>query len=170
MYRPLKAIYIKSNPGDAGTGIIEDITYKNIEIKQTIWWTIWIGPQQQNQPGKNSTNTGCNFLYPFVPVCPTNPLVTIRNIQLENIAAVDTIPLLESPGVIICNSENPCENINFINVTNSKYEGDWESIIPYLPVPVPDKIFPTKYRPENPWEYITDQATGIVKDSVPSPW
>mmetsp|Transcript_17279 Transcript_17279/g.29008 ORF Transcript_17279/g.29008 Transcript_17279/m.29008 type:complete len:323 (+) Transcript_17279:12-980(+) len=33
MYRPLKAIYIKSNPGDEGTGIVEDILYENIFIE-----------------------------------------------------------------------------------------------------------------------------------------
>ena len=50
MYRPLKAIYIKSNPGNQGTGVIEDITFQNIFIEQALWWTIYIGPQQQNQP------------------------------------------------------------------------------------------------------------------------
>lgn len=49
MYRPLKAIYIKSNPGDSGTGIIDNIVYENIVIEQALWWTVWIGPQQQNQ-------------------------------------------------------------------------------------------------------------------------
>ena len=43
---PLKAIYIKTNPGDHGTGIIEDITYENISYKKAIWWGIYIGPQQ----------------------------------------------------------------------------------------------------------------------------
>lgn len=28
---PLKAIYIKANPGDDGTGIISNILYENIE-------------------------------------------------------------------------------------------------------------------------------------------
>ena len=29
---PLKAIYIKPNPGKEATGLISDITYENIEI------------------------------------------------------------------------------------------------------------------------------------------
>lgn len=49
MYRPLKAIYVKSNPGDSGSGIIDDVTYDNIQIEEALWWTVWIGPQQQNQ-------------------------------------------------------------------------------------------------------------------------
>jgi hypothetical protein len=56
------------------------------------------GPQQQNQPGGGADGTGCNFLFPYVPVCPTNPLVTMRNIVLKNIVAVDTIPLFQGPG------------------------------------------------------------------------
>ncbi len=44
---PLKAIYIKPNPAEAGTGLISDITYENIEIHNAIWWAIFIGTQQQ---------------------------------------------------------------------------------------------------------------------------
>ena len=47
--KPLKAIYIKPNPGDSGKGLIEDITYENIEIHDAIWWAIFIGTQQQHQ-------------------------------------------------------------------------------------------------------------------------
>lgn len=43
MYRPLKALYIKSNPGTSGSGIIEDILYQDIFIEQALWWTLWIG-------------------------------------------------------------------------------------------------------------------------------
>ena len=46
---PLKAIYIKPNPAEAGTGLISDITYENIEIHNAIWWAIFIGTQQQHQ-------------------------------------------------------------------------------------------------------------------------
>jgi polygalacturonase len=53
--RPLKALYIKSNPGNNGVGIVEDITYENIRIHAALWWTIWVGPQQQNQPKDNSS-------------------------------------------------------------------------------------------------------------------
>ena len=192
MYRPLKALYIKSNPGTSGSGIIEDISFEDIFIQQALWWTVWIGkvtlfswlsmffpsyfvspqyitthppyiishilfhrsnhmisqhiisnqhqitphnltycntshhatthhntshhitprhitshhttshhivgPQQQNQPGDANGDTGCNFLFPYVPICPTNPLVTMRNIRLKNIVAVDTLPLFQGPG------------------------------------------------------------------------
>lgn len=42
---PLKAIYIKTNPGDSGSGEIRNITYENFNIKDPIWWNIYIGPQ-----------------------------------------------------------------------------------------------------------------------------
>lgn len=41
--KALKAIYIKPNPGDIGLGIIKDITYENINITNTLWWSIFIG-------------------------------------------------------------------------------------------------------------------------------
>lgn len=44
--RPLKAIYVKTNPGDSGTGLVEDILYQNITMDRPIWWAIYIGPQQ----------------------------------------------------------------------------------------------------------------------------
>lgn len=43
---PMKAIYVKTNPGD-GTGEIKDIFYENIKIYFPIWFGIYIGPQQQ---------------------------------------------------------------------------------------------------------------------------
>lgn len=42
---PIKAIYVKSNPGEHGDGIIKNITYENFVIKNPLWWTIYIGPQ-----------------------------------------------------------------------------------------------------------------------------
>lgn len=41
---PLKAIYVKTNPGH-GTGEIKDILYENIKIHFPVWWNIYIGPQ-----------------------------------------------------------------------------------------------------------------------------
>lgn len=41
---PLKAIYVKTNPG-TGTGEIKDILYENIKIHFPVWWNIYIGPQ-----------------------------------------------------------------------------------------------------------------------------
>ena len=44
---PIKAVYIKTNPGDQGDGYIENILYENLKIDTPIWWGIYIGPQQQ---------------------------------------------------------------------------------------------------------------------------
>lgn len=167
MYRPLKALYIKSNPGTSGTGIVENILYENIQIKQALWWTIYIGPQQQNQPNDGSDGTGCNFLFPFVPVCPTQPLVTIRNITFRNIVATETIPLFEGPGIILCDPANPCEDIIFDHVTNEMFNGTVEDIFEHLPIKVPGIVFPTPYRSDDwKFEYLTDNAYGVVTGEV----
>jgi polygalacturonase len=42
---PLKAIYIKTNPGENGNGEITNILYENIKIYFPAWWNIYIGPQ-----------------------------------------------------------------------------------------------------------------------------
>ena len=44
MNYPIKAIYIKTNPGASGTGIISNITYENFKIHKPLWWGIYIGP------------------------------------------------------------------------------------------------------------------------------
>jgi hypothetical protein len=44
MFEPIKSIYIKTNPGDEGSGIIENVLYENITINNAIWWNIYIGP------------------------------------------------------------------------------------------------------------------------------
>jgi hypothetical protein len=108
-------IYIKSNPGTEGTGLVEDITYRNITASKTLWMPLWIGPQQQHQPA-HAHGTGCSFLYPLVDTCPTQPLVTIRRIRLENVSFTDSYLL---PGVILCDATNPCTDFTFTNVTNS---------------------------------------------------
>jgi len=124
-------IYIKSNPGNKGTGLVENIHYRNITSKSTIWMPIWIGPQQQQQPGKiidirriealltGRKGTGCTFLYPLIPSCPTQPLVTIRNITLENVNLEKGFML---PGVILGDAKNPFTDLHFINVHN---DGDF---------------------------------------------
>jgi polygalacturonase len=43
MYTPIKAIYIKTNPG-TGLGIISNITFENFRIFKPLWWGIYIGP------------------------------------------------------------------------------------------------------------------------------
>jgi len=167
MYRPLKALYIKTNPGQSGSGIIEDIVYENIYIQAALWWTIWIGPQQQNQPNDNDSGTGCSFLFPFVPTCPTQPLVSIRHVTFKNIVAVDTLPVFEGPGVILCDPKNPCTDFVFSNVSNQMFLGNFSDVIPILPITVPGKVFPTNYRPDNwTFSYITTNLYGTSDSDV----
>ena len=174
LYRPLKAIYVKPNPkreGDSGSGIIDQITYENIHIEQAVWWTVWIGPQQMNQPG-DDPGTGCNFLYPFIPECPTQPLVSMTNIRLRNVTAVETLPLFEGPGVILCDPSLPCTGFEFSDVTNTMYPGNASDIISRLPWPVtpPGVVFPTPFRTDDwTFDYITKSVFGVVEDSEPVP-
>lgn len=163
MHRPLKAIYIKPNPGTNGVGIIEDIMYEDIAIDYALWWTVWIGPQQQNQPG-DKAGTGCNFLFPYVPTCPTQPLVTMKGITLRNVHARETMPFFEGPGVILCDAANPCTNFVFANVTNTLYAGSLEDIYAQLPFTyIPGLIFPLP-RADDDWTfaYVTTNVYGRV--------
>ena len=110
---PLKAIYVKPNPGTHGKGIIQDVVYENIEVYDPLGWAVWIGPQQQHQPG-NGANTGCSFLYPLPgEKCPTDPLVTMDAVVLRNVSIYGGV---FSPGVLLCNATNPCTNFLFENV------------------------------------------------------
>mmetsp|Transcript_111683 Transcript_111683/g.240812 ORF Transcript_111683/g.240812 Transcript_111683/m.240812 type:complete len:467 (+) Transcript_111683:43-1443(+) len=174
LFRPLKAIYIKPNPkreGDSGSGIIDQISYENIRIEQAVWWTIWIGPQQMNQPGE-AEGTGCNFLFPFIDECPTQPLVSMTNIKLKNVTAVDTLPLFEGPGVILCDESLPCTRFDFSDVTNTMFEGNVTDIIEGLPWPVkpPGVVFPTMYRTDDwEFEYITKNVYGNIVNTKPTP-
>ena len=74
-YHPLKAIYVKTNPGHTlsmrpgSGGKITNVLYENIEVHNPIWWSIYIGPQQQKQPDPEYDSPGC-MLYPLVP-CAT---------------------------------------------------------------------------------------------------
>lgn len=80
MARPLKGIYIKTNPGNSGTGLVQNITYQNFTMDRPIWWPIYIGPQQMKEP--DGDGPGC-MLYPYYKKeCQTQPLVTIKDIIL----------------------------------------------------------------------------------------
>lgn len=114
---PIKAVYIKTNPGDTGTGLIERITYRHITANGSLWYPIWIGPQQQQQPG--TSGTGCSWLYPIVPSCPTQPRVTVRDIVLQNMTFTNGLTL---PGVVLCDPSNPCTGLRFDSVVNT---GNW---------------------------------------------
>ena len=75
-------MYIKTNSGDEGGGIIHNITYQDITIDEPILWPIYIGPQQQKEP--NGVGDG---IWPN-----TQPLITITDIFLRNITSATHIP------------------------------------------------------------------------------
>ena len=114
-----KGIYVKSNPGCAADGskraIITNITYANITINEPKWWSIWIGPQQQHEPG-SALGDKCALDYPISKSCPTQGCVDFRHIVLRDI--VITKPLL-SPGVLLGNVTNPM-GVTFENVVVEK--------------------------------------------------
>jgi hypothetical protein len=135
-YSPLKAFYVKPNPSKpyAAVGAINNITYESMVVYDPLWWTVWIGPQQDNVrndvsfplidgalmqsgPGNcNFTNLlpGCSFIYPLCNTsCPTDPQVTVSNITLRDISVYNS---LLSPGVIIHNATNPGRSFLFDNV------------------------------------------------------
>ena len=116
MLDPLKGIYLKSNPGTSGTGLIQNITYENIFLNRSLWWPIWIGPQQQHQPGDGpGGGTGCSFIYPkHGSSCPTNPLVTFKDITLRNVTAIHGHN--DYPGALLGNVSNPFTGFVFDNV------------------------------------------------------
>ena len=60
------------------------------------------------------------MLYPFDRhgTCTTQPLVTLRNITLEDITIHNS---LLYPVIIRCNVSNPCTDINFINVRTDNW-------------------------------------------------
>ena len=116
---PLKAIYIKPNPAKAppATGSITNILYEDVNIADPVWFSIWIGPQQQQQPG--SAGTGCSFLFPLPnTTCPTDPEVTVANITLRRVRVSNT---LMSPGVMLMNATNPGRNVTFDGVVFTNY-------------------------------------------------
>jgi len=121
MITPAKAIYVKSNPGTSGQGIIHNITYQNMYIEGAFWYPIWIGPQQQNQPD-GTADTGCSFFYPIVDACPTNPLVTFSDITIRNVTFEKSVTM---PGVILCDAANPCTGLDISYVTNNPIDGGY---------------------------------------------
>jgi len=107
--KPMKAIYIKTNPGYLGDGIIKNITYENIVMHHPVWWGVYIGPQQMKEP--SGDGPGC-MLYPLTP-CETQPRITISDITLRNVTSYGSIL---PAGIIRCNSTNPCKNFVFEDV------------------------------------------------------
>lgn len=118
MITPFKALYIKTNPGDVGFGVIDQVSYLNVLVKTPLWYPIWVGPQQQKQP-HNGTDTGCSFFYPLNQTCPTQPRINITNILFQNVTSTGGLTL---PGVFLCDPSNPCKNIILDSVSN---DGTW---------------------------------------------
>jgi len=114
MHLPIKALYIKTNPGDHGYGIIDTISYANIQADWSLWYPVWVGPQQQAQP-KNGSNTGCSFFYPLNQTCATQPLVSVSNISLTNVSFTNSLLI---PGVFLCDPEQTCQNVTLDGVSN----------------------------------------------------
>eukprot|EP00930_Biecheleria_cincta_P058225 TRINITY_DN44083_c0_g1_i1.p1 TRINITY_DN44083_c0_g1~~TRINITY_DN44083_c0_g1_i1.p1 ORF type:complete len:528 (-),score=79.84 TRINITY_DN44083_c0_g1_i1:162-1646(-) len=119
-----KGIYVKSNPSCGKghdrhgnlvekTSIIDGITYENVRITDPFWWAIWIGPQQQHEPG-SALGDDCALEYPLCKSsCPTQGCTTFSNIAMRNVQIER--PML-SPGVILGNASNPMINITFTRV------------------------------------------------------
>ena len=147
MHHPYKGIYVKTNPGDTTSmlpgsgGEITDITYDNIEIHNPVWWGIYIGPQQQKQPGGGGP--GC-MTYPFGG-CETNPRIAMNNITLNNIRQYDS---LLPPGIIRCNETAECHGFVWNNVHATGLGGWWE----FLGL-----------------NFISEHVHGEVTDSTPNP-
>ena len=147
-----KGIYVKSNPscafnasaGEARkTASITDVLFEDFRIVNPRWWAIWIGPQQQHEPG-SALSDKCAIDYPISGACPTQGCVTFDNITLRNVL-VEGTPWL-SPGVVLGNASNPMTNIVFDNVTVTKPGG-----FPFL------------------GEYKCESTFGLVTDSFPVP-
>lgn len=119
-----KGIYVKSNPHCGKDvdrfgrlvekrSLIEGIMYEDVNIIKPWWWSIWIGPQQQHEPG-SGLGDKCAIIYPLAGTpCPTQGCATFANLTLRNVLIHD--PLL-SPGVILGNATQPMSNIVFDNV------------------------------------------------------
>ncbi|KAA0164860.1 hypothetical protein FNF31_02182 [Cafeteria roenbergensis] len=104
---PTKTLYVKTNGGDKGTGIIENVHYSDIHAKDGFWYPVYVGPQQQKEP-----NGGGDGWWP-----PTQPRITVGNITFSNIQMEDV--LWPQPGVLRCNVTNPCRGIDMHDVTLS---------------------------------------------------
>jgi len=145
MLEPLKGIYVKTNPGTTGRGIIDTINYINITMEKAVWWPLWVGPQQMSQP--DGSFLGCDMLYPFTStVCPTNPLVDIRKVSLINVTSTRAIN--PYAGALLCDATNPCTDFIFENVlfqdlnTTTQAQFIAENLFGTSASCVPDPMFP----------------------------
>jgi hypothetical protein len=75
-----------------------------------IWYAIYIGPQQQKQPGGGGP--GCMF-YPLDPHCETQPRINVTEIYLKNVTSTGGLLMA---GILRCNETNPCIDFHFEDV------------------------------------------------------
>ena len=92
------------------------ISYEDVVIQEPHWWPVWIGPQQQQQPG-DSLGQKCSLLYPLDKRCSTPSCVDFRNITLRGID-VQVKGRLTWPwtGAILGSSDNPMQDVDFRRV------------------------------------------------------
>ncbi|KAA0175517.1 hypothetical protein FNF27_02927 [Cafeteria roenbergensis] len=111
---PTKAIYLKSNGGDVGTAVVEDVTYEHIRATGSVWYPVYLGPQQQKEPDGRGDG--------WWP--PTNPLVSFRNITMRDVQFDDVI--WPQAGVLRCNASNPCTGVVLEDMTISGWNAtEW---------------------------------------------
>ena len=125
MVNPLKGIYVKSNPKSdkPGSGQISNILFENFKVTGSIWWPIYIGPQQQYQP--DASGPGC-MNYPLED-CETNSEMEMTNITLRNIAMTRTI--FPYAGLIRANASSPIIGLVLDRVN---VEGNLASIFGFI--------------------------------------
>jgi hypothetical protein len=137
-HAPIKGIYVKPNPGNVGSGIVDRVRYVNYTGYNPLWWSIWVSTQQQAQP-HGGADTHCSFLYPLPgQACPTQPLVPVTNLQLTNVIFKDA---LLSPGILRCNASGPCTGWVWDNVQSSTLSGWPLNGNNYLCAALPGAIF-----------------------------
>ncbi|KAJ9459062.1 hypothetical protein DIPPA_18674 [Diplonema papillatum] len=124
-HNPIKMIYVKPNPNETADasvrGVISNVVYEDLHATGAQWWSVWVSTQQQDQPGRNGTNTGCSFFYPLPGTsCPLDPHVPVTNLTLRNILSEDAV---FSPGVLRCSPAGPCTGWRWDNVTVTTRSG-----------------------------------------------
>ena len=104
---------------------LTNLLFEDFVITDPFWYAIWIGPQQQHEPGSD-LGLDCALIYPLHDSqCPTQGCSDFENITFRNVEIVN--PKL-SPGAIMGNVSNPMRNIYFEDVVvkqDSKVLGRW---------------------------------------------
>ncbi|CAE7633051.1 unnamed protein product [Symbiodinium sp. CCMP2456] len=123
MEKTFKGIYMKFREiGEGEVGLIEDVTYENIYMKEPEQWGIWIGPAQQSDSRRFWQGHPCSLLWPNIPgaTCKAAERGIYRNILLKNVT-IDN-PKLQ-PGVIFSSADYPIQNISFDSVRVVNWRG-----------------------------------------------